>query len=89
MLDLNEDQVAILNEEQDLLNTASLVSVSDLRGQRSKLKVTIPAEPEEFMLMIKRYTNLVYAIFSEDSPLFKALVAVIRALKDLSRDARR
>ena len=89
MLDLNKDQVATLNEEQDLLNTASLVSVADLRGQRGKLKVTIPTDPEEFILMLKRYTNLLYAIFLEDFPLFKAMVAIIRALKDLSRKARR
>ena len=32
MLDLNEDQVALLNAEQDLLNTASVVRIADLRG---------------------------------------------------------
>ena len=38
MIDLNEDQVAMLNEEQDLITSASLVSVADLRGQRGQLE---------------------------------------------------
>ena len=65
MIDLNEDQVALLNDEQDLLNTALLVSISDLRGQRNKIKISIPAEAYKFMLMLKRYANLLYAVFTD------------------------
>ena len=60
---LNEYEVALLNDEQDLLNTASLVSVEDLSLQRRKLKICIPLEADEFMLMLKRYVNLLYAFF--------------------------
>ena len=70
MLDLNEDQVALLNDKQDLLNTASLVSIADLHGQRNKIKISIPAEADEFMLMLKRYTNLLYVVFTDLCPLF-------------------
>ena len=42
MLDLNGDEVELLNYEQDLLNTASLVSVEDIRLQRRKLNICIP-----------------------------------------------
>ena len=65
MLDLNEDQVAIINDEQDLFNRASQVSVAELRGQRNQLKITIPAEADDFMLMLKRFANLLYAVFSD------------------------
>ena len=71
MLDLNEDQVALLNDEQDLLNTASLVSISDLCVQRKKIMISIPAEADEFMVMLKRYANLLYAVFTETCPLYK------------------
>ena len=64
MLDLNEYQVAVLNDEQDLLNTASLVCVTDLRGQRNKINISIPAEADKFMLMLKRYANLLYSVFT-------------------------
>ena len=64
-LDLSKDEVAMLNNEDDLITLASLVSVDDLRKQREKLKVCITAEAEKFMLMLKRYANLVYAIFGD------------------------
>ena len=41
------------------------------------------------MLMLKRYANLLYALFSEDCPMFNAIVAIIRVLNDLSCKARR
>ena len=89
MLDLNEDQVALLNDEQDLLNTASLVSISDLRLQRNKIKISVPTEADDFMVMLKRYANLLFAVFTDTCPLFKALLEVIRALREFSREARK
>ena len=37
-LEINEDRAALINDEQYFLNTASLVSVEDLRLQLWKLK---------------------------------------------------
>ena len=87
MLDLNEDQVALLNDEQDLLNTASLVSIADLRGQRNKINISIPAKADEFMLMLKRCANLLYAVFTNSFSFFKALLKVIHALREFLREA--
>ena len=36
MIDLSEDEVAMLNNEDNLITSASLVSVDDLRKQRKK-----------------------------------------------------
>ena len=89
MLDLNEDKVSWLNDEQDLINSAPLVSVADLRVQHNKLQICIPTEAEDFMLMLKRHGNLFYAIFLDTCPLFKDIKEVIRALQEYSRDARK
>ena len=59
MLYLREDEVALLNNEDDLITSASLVSIADLRQQCKYQKFCIPAEADEFMLMLKRYANLV------------------------------
>ena len=88
MLDINEDEVALFNYEQDLINAASLVRVDDLRLQRRKLNICIPLEADEFIMMLKRYGNLLYAVFSNTCPLFKALREVICALRECSREAR-
>ena len=89
VLDLSEDNVEMLNNEDDLITSASLVSVDDLRKQRKKLKVWISAEADEFMIMLKRYVNLVYVVFSETWPMFKLLREVIFALRCIYRQAQK
>ena len=59
MLDLSKNEVALLNNEDDLITSAYLVSVDDLRQQRKQQKVCITSDSYEFMLMLKRYANLV------------------------------
>ena len=82
ILDLDGDQVALLNDKEDLINSASLVSVNDLRAQQKKMKISVPADATEFLTMIKRYANLIYAVFSETYPLFKVMQKVVRALRE-------
>ena len=89
MMDLNKDEVELLNDEQDLLNTAYLGSLEDLRLQWRKLNICIPLEADDFMLMLKRYGNLLYAVFSDTCPLFKELREVICALRECSREERK
>ena len=63
VLELNKDEVALLNNEQYWLNTASLVSVGYLKLQHRKLSICISLEADDFILMLKRYGNLLYAVF--------------------------
>ena len=86
MLDLSEDEVDLMNNEEDLISSASVVSVANLRLQRRQLKTCIPSEANEFMLILKIYANRVYATFSEACPLFKLLREVIQALPEFSQD---
>ena len=73
MLDCSEDEVALLKIEDDLITSASLVSVADLRQQKKQKKVCIPSEADDCMLMLKRYANLVYVIFFGDLPTFQSV----------------
>ena len=82
MLDLREYEVALLNNEDYLFTSASLVRVADLRQQHKQKKFCIPAEADKFMIMLKRYANIVYVVFLENCPLFKVLREVILALRD-------
>ena len=63
MLDLSEGKVALLNNEDDLITSASLVSVADLRQKRKQQKFCIPTKTDEFMLMLNNYANIFYVIF--------------------------
>ena len=45
-LDLDLDEVERLNDEDGILNTASLVSVKEIRTLRKKMKICVPTEAE-------------------------------------------
>ena len=81
--------MALLNNEDDLITSAYLVSMADLRQQRKQKKVWILADAYEFMIMLKCYANLVYVVFPYTWPLFKVLREVILLLRDLSCEARK
>ena len=89
MMDMDEDAVATFNDEAALLDAASLVSVGDLRALRQRMTAVVPVEAEDFLLLLKRFANLLFALFSEHCPLFKCMREVIRAYRGYSREARK
>ena len=88
MADLDEDEVARINDADDALSRASHTTVQDIKKLKNKLKASVPASAEEFMLVLKRFANLLYALFSHHCPLYKCIVRVIEALREFSRAAR-
>lgn len=59
-----------------------------LKQIRNSNKSKVPDSSDEFMLTLKRFANLLFAIFSEDCPYFKCVQKIIITLKKLSRSAR-
>jgi hypothetical protein len=88
VLDLDEDAVARINDADDALTRASLMTFQDLKVLKNANKAQVPSSPDEFMLTLKRYANLLFAIFSDDCPYFKCVNKVIAALRKFSRSAR-
>ena len=88
MLDMTEEDVAIMTEEYDDMTRATSVTAVEYNNARVQIKAQVPTSSEEFMEMLKRYTNLLFAIFSSQSPLYVELPAIIKALKSLSLNAR-
>jgi hypothetical protein len=88
LLDLTEDEVADINNEDDVLTRASVVTVNDLKAVKKRIQASIPTTSEKFMLLLQRYANLLFALFSETCPLYRCLRRIITAIKDYSRNAR-
>jgi hypothetical protein len=55
---------------------------------KTKTKATVPPTPEKFMLLLKKYANLLFALFSADCTLFQCMQRVITALRSYSHSAR-
>ena len=88
MLDLTEEEVADMHELDGDLTAATAVTASDHRNARAKLRAHVPETAEDFMLMLKRYTNLIFALFGSQSPLYQAMYDVVQALRNFSSQAR-
>ena len=73
MLDLPKDKEERLNNEDDLILKSTLVSISNLRAICQQTKTCVPISSDDFVLMLKRYANLTYVIYSNVSPLFNVL----------------
>jgi hypothetical protein len=88
VLDLNEDEVAALNAEFEAIAEATAVTAAELRANSAKHKAKVPDSSDEFGLMLKRYGNLLFALFGADCPLFLCIKRLITALFKFTRSAR-
>ena len=88
VLDIDEDEVARINDADEAFTRASLMTFQDLKKLKNATKPKIPETSDEFMLTLKRFANLLFSIFSDDCPLFQCLHQIINALKKFSRSAR-
>jgi hypothetical protein len=88
VLDLNEDEVAALNADFEAIAEATSVTASELRANSAKHKAKVPSSSEEFGLMLKRYANLLFALFGADCPLFLCVKRLITAFFKFTRSAR-
>jgi hypothetical protein len=88
LLDLNEDEVAALNDDEAAVDLASVVRPDDIKALKQKFIAKVPTDQEKFMLLLERYANLLFALFTDECPFYKCVLRVIRSLKEYSRNAR-
>ena len=73
MVDLYDDDVShIQQEHEDILNDY-LISTSEFKPDSSKSLYQTPEEVEAFMLMIKCFANLIFALFGVSIPFYSKL----------------
>ena len=87
-LELDEDSVAQINEDEDTLQRASHVTFQDLKNFKKKITPSIPEQAADYMLLLKRYANLLFALFSSGCPHFQCVLLIINALKTFSKSAK-
>ena len=89
MIDFTLEDIAVMTNTDNDINLATQIAPADLRAARSKVKAVVPATGDDLLLMIKRFANLIYALFTSQSPLYKELHIIIKALKSFSLNARK
>ena len=88
LLDLNEDEVAALNEDEAAVDLASVVRPDDIKALKQKFIAKVPTEQDKFMLLLERYANLLFALFTAECTFYKCVIRIIKSLKEYSRNAR-
>jgi len=87
MLDLSEDEVSDLMAINDALQLALTTTVADYKPKSSYF-AKFPASAEDFLVMIKRFTNLLFALFGGACPLFLHIVNIVENILQLSKSTR-
>ena len=85
---MDEHEVASLNQQEESLEEATTVTTEDIAKSKKSLKATVPVEAYDFTTLVKTYANLIYALFTADSPLFRLLKTVVDALRGFSAAAK-
>ena len=88
MLDITDEEVAVMTQDQFDIDSATTVTVADVKKSKSKVKASVPDTSEKFLAMLKRYANLLCALFSSQCPLYAQMYNLISALRDISQTAR-
>ena len=71
MLDFTDENVALMQQDHEDMLNASLVSTSEAKETRTKLKSSTSIESEGFIMMLKIFANLLFPLFSSSFPLHK------------------
>lgn len=57
MVDMNEDEVAEINDEDEALKLASHVTIAEIKAAKHKFKSSVPDSTDKFITMLLCYTN--------------------------------
>ncbi len=88
MFDFTSEDIAVMGSEATDLEKATVVTTSDLKSARKKLKAVVPKDGQALLLTLKRFGNFLFALFTSESPLFKELAKIIKAFKKITLNAR-
>ena len=88
MVDLIEEDMGIMQQDhKDLLN-ASLVSTLEVKETRTKLIASTPTESEGFMMMLKIFANLLFALYPSSCPFYEQVYEIIKAIREYLPNSR-
>ena len=80
MLDLSEDQIADMEFTAAYLQASSAIAPSDIKSSKAKLLAKVPECSVKWLKVIKRFTNLLFLVFTPSSPLYRKCLKIIKAL---------
>ena len=88
IIDILEEDISVMTNPYEELQRATAVSDTEVRISRANVMAKTPAWAVEFILMLKRFTNLLHALFTSQYPLDKKMYGIIKEFRDYYHNAR-
>ena len=82
VVDLIEKDVALMQQDHRNFLKASLVSKSEVKATRTNIIASTPTYSELFMMMLRIFENLLFALFVSSCPLYKQVYVIVKAVRD-------
>jgi hypothetical protein len=82
---MTQSEVDNINEYEQALAQATATTMSDVKA--NKIKASAPGTHAGLLKVVRRFGNLVFAIFSEDSPLFIQIDGIVEDLENFEDTA--
>jgi hypothetical protein len=83
---LTEDEVALINDTMEALEQATTTTAKEYKDV-TRIKAKIPEDSHDFLLLIKTFANLLYALFGSSCPLYLHVRKMIKAFTAYTRTA--
>ena len=83
---VSDDDAAIINNTMEALDHATTTTAAEYKAV-TKVTAKVPEDAFDFLLMLKTFANLLYAIFGASCPLFANVRQIIKALSSYKRNA--
>jgi hypothetical protein len=82
---MTQSEVDSINKHEHALALATATTMTDVKA--NKAKATAPANHAGLLKVIKQFGNLIFAIFSKDSPLFIQINDIVKDLENFEETA--
>ena len=83
---VSDEDVSAMNETMEALENATTTTASEYKLV-TKILPHVLTDAWEFLLLLKTFTNLLYALFSSGCPLYQHVCIIIKALFSFKRNA--
>ena len=81
---MSEDEVAIINDTMEALEQATTTTAKEYKDV-TRIKATVPTESHEFVLLLKTFANLLYALFGSLCPMYTHTRTMMRAFNTYTK----
>ena len=80
MLELTDDIIANMQFTQSYLSASFSITPNDIKASTSRIVASVPEGGTKWLQIIRRFTKLLFLLFTPSCPLYIKLLDIVKAL---------